>query len=355
MARQYPKRPLVVCAARGSPVWPPSPCQVMFFENIMDWIGESGPCAAKHRGWLHPITVCLLNYALLLLGTILVHDRILLRLLARRTSLTDEQILSGGFCTRCQDTPFAGQDVSSRAVSSFLAAYCSFLLVWRLITNGMWGPVFRRTVLYEYTWLCNTTLVLGAVGLRTCRPIMAAAFCVAVSIDQCLWYVDIAGWAFSGKFPVGVAKYLTWPQTSWATRITASHHMWTIPLIMYGSKGLHWSAYPLSVFIVTLSVLLSRWMTPFIIFCEDSGGECSEEKERKKRPRREKYLNINLSHEVWKDIKFGFLQICEDDPGALLYLCRLVLRWQIFNLCTFSLLYPTFLHIYGRNDPFPNS
>lgn len=31
------------------------------------------------------------------------------------------------------------------------------------------------------------------------------------------------------KFPVGVAKYLTWPETSWARRITSTHHMWFIP------------------------------------------------------------------------------------------------------------------------------
>ena len=91
---------------------------------------------------------------------------------------------------------------------------------------------------------------------------------IAVSIDQLLWWVDLAGWTISGfaTFPIGVAKYLTWPNTSFATRITATHHLWTIPLALYAVGGqLHWESYVLSVYVVTSHVLLSRWLTPFTI------------------------------------------------------------------------------------------
>ena len=72
-------------------------------------------------------------------------------------------------------------------------------------------------MLYELTWLCNCTLVLGCwcfgfAGLADYskggggdgsfggwllkrRPLVASASCVAVSIDQVLWYVDLVVWA----------------------------------------------------------------------------------------------------------------------------------------------------------------
>lgn len=39
----------------------------------------------------------------------------------------------------------------------------------------------------------------------------------------------MAGYAVTGRFVIGVAKYLTWPETSWARRLTSTHHLWFIP------------------------------------------------------------------------------------------------------------------------------
>lgn len=66
---------------------------------------------------------------------------------------------------------------------------------------------------------------------------------------------------------------------------------------------------------------------------------------------RKKYLNVNLSHELWKDIKFSFLQISYDDPGAALYLYRLLWRWQCFNLVVFLLvLLPLSLFVFDSTQ-----
>ena len=48
-----------------------------------------------------------------------------------------------------------------------------------------------------------------------------------------------------------------------------------------------------------------------------------------------KYLNVNLSHALWKDIQFAFLQISHDNPPAHIYLFRLLWRWQGFNALVF--------------------
>ena len=130
----------------------------------------------------------------------------------------------------------------------------------------------------------------------------------------------LGGRRFSGftTFPVGVTKYLTWPGTSFFTRVTCTHHLWTIPLFVTASGGVHVMSFPVSVVIVVTNVLLSRWLTPFSIPT--------------------KYLNVNLSYELWRDVELAFLQINYDDPPLMRYLFRLLWRWQLLNLVVFIVL-----------------
>lgn len=62
----------------------------------------------------------------------------------------------------------------------------------------------------------------------------------------------------------------------------------------------------------------------------------------------EKYLNVNLSHALWKDIKFQCLQIQWDNPSTRVYLFRLLWRWQLFNgivlICVLRPLTRLFVH-----------
>ena len=96
---------------------------------------------------------------------------------------------------------------------------------------------------------------------------------------------------------------------------------------------MQWSSYFLSVIVVTIHVLLSRLLTPFAI-----QGRIRTDNQTTK-VETDKYLNVNLSHEVWKDVKIGFVQIKHDNPSVRTYLFRLLLRWNIFNLVSFAFLY----------------
>ena len=290
--------------------------------SFLRWLAQSGPNAPKHsEGWAHPIAACLLHYIVVIPTAIYVHD-----VMVGRSG-------NGGALSSSTDT-YLPQSTST-VISNFFACYAASLLVWRLIINrSQLGPIHQRGVLY--TWMCNSTLIMVSIGLRTCRPVLATSFCVAVSIDQLLWWVDLAGWTLSGfaTFPIGVAQYLTWPNTSWSTRITATHHVWTIPLALFAVGGrMQWSSYFLSVIVVTIHVLLSRLLTPFAI-----QGRIRTDNQTTK-VETDKYLNVNLSHEVWKDVKIGFVQIKHDNPSVRTYLFRLLLRWNIFNLVSFAFLY----------------
>jgi len=41
------------------------------------------------------------------------------------------------------------------------------------------------------------------------------------------------GLAIILRLQVGVAKYLTWPTTTWARRATSTHHLWFLPFVAY--------------------------------------------------------------------------------------------------------------------------
>ena len=47
------------------------------------------------------------------------------------------------------------------------------------------------------------------------------------------WYVDCVGLLFFNKLPIGVMKYLFWKETPLSNKITCTHHLWFIPLIMF--------------------------------------------------------------------------------------------------------------------------
>ena len=117
---------------------------------------------------------------------------------------------------------------AAAAAAFFLGTYTFILLLVRLLATG-------SMALYEFLWACNISMILATIGIGTCRPILVGAAAVSVSVDQVLWYVDLLGFVLTRgeKFVVGVAKYLTWTQTSWARRLTSTHHLWFIPYCIW--------------------------------------------------------------------------------------------------------------------------
>ncbi|KAL7530699.1 hypothetical protein ACHAXR_003635 [Thalassiosira sp. AJA248-18] len=340
---------------------------------LLGYLSQSGPLHPKHGGGvspplqshpsllpktinnnsilppLHPSLSFLLHYSIAISSIFYVHDVYY---------HTTDYDVDGSTSTT---TTIQRQAL----ISKFLFIYTLILFTTRYISShysSVGGRIRHYSVLYELTWLCNSTLVMACLSfhggssdggssivgntanakwwllswLFRRRPMVATSCCIAVSIDQILWYVDLLGWITIGKFPIGVMKYLTWEQTLWIDRCTCTHHLWTIPLILYGVKKddegttiLTWDSFQLSVYVVVIHVLLSRWLTPHYIHSGSGSGE------DKKDPKHYRYLNVNLAHELWRDISFPFLQISIDNPPCWIYLFRLLWRWQLFNGITF--------------------
>lgn len=142
---------------------------------MISWLAQEGPHAKKHHGWAHPIAVLIIHYTLLISFSILVQDLFV-------PSTPMQHITPRK--TTCQSW--------RQSVGSFLAVYSFWLLLWRLLFCAPTIP--RPSIIYEYTWLCNGTLVLGSLACFTDRPVLAMACCVTVGIDQLLWYVDLLGY-----------------------------------------------------------------------------------------------------------------------------------------------------------------
>jgi hypothetical protein len=328
---------------------------------LEDWLSEKGSADVKHRGWHHPIAVCLLHYAVVFAVTFWTHDLLVRNLTTTSTtsSPNTQQVVANNSSIHYPAQEDANEEpVSNRVgvvdiVCPCLLLYSVWLLMWRLAHHQ--PRHFGNCVLYEYCWLCNMTLNLSAVGLYCQRPVIAGACCVVVGIDQLLWYVDLTAYFLTGKFPVGVSKYVFWEGTNWKTRITCTHHIWTIPVLLYTSRGLHWISFPLGIVIMITNVLLSRWMTPLHVVLPPAFDDLNDDDTKIKlkdnpgsTPNDKKYLNVNLSHELWKDISIRQLQIHLDNPPVRVYLWRLLWRWTVFNALVFGALYYACLGLVGE-------
>jgi hypothetical protein len=375
---------------------------------LLQWWQQGGPRHPKHStSWWHPMAACLVHYTVVTVVSLCAHDCIL----AVYQTVTAAAAASA---VGCDPQIVELLQPRRRNTALFCLSYFAIVLIWRLwfrkavpatgssnksekhghntgsigdntkggsnlktstvstIATGTCISVSRaveqRAVLYEYCWLCNVTLWMGSVALLTNRPLLAQAYAVTVGIDQVLWYVDAISYVCMGKCVVGVASYLCWPgNTDWTSRITCTHHFWTIPVLLYGSgciggqavgaRGLHAIAWPLSVVAMTINVVLSRFLTPShveeviarsVVATSDANTIVPGSRYKYtaatavtggKTVTAQKYLNVNLSHALWKDIKFAILQINHDHPPARVYLVRLLWRWQGFNTLIFGLLF----------------
>jgi hypothetical protein len=134
--------------------------------RFLSWIAYDKPTSSKHKQWLHPIVVCLIHYTIV--GTISfgAHD----------------------FFLYGRDNTECSFEVSTfrQNVTIGCGWYTVAMQACRLYTLAN-----KQAVVYETTWLCNVTLVMGPLGLYWNRPVIASAYCISIGIDQLLWYIDL--------------------------------------------------------------------------------------------------------------------------------------------------------------------
>ncbi len=175
---------------------------------MIQFLSQSGEHHPKHGGGptskqtvllpLHPFLAFCTHYAIVISSTFIVHDYFFVDTKNENRGYERQEIIN----------------ISMRQnwVSCFLFFYVIALFGARCLSSHYAGRLRQYAVLYELTWLCNSTLLIGALSFggfeKLCneyfwapvtwilrrRPLVATSFCVAVSIDQVMWYVDLAVW-----------------------------------------------------------------------------------------------------------------------------------------------------------------
>lgn len=168
-------------------------------------------------------------------------------------------------------------------------------------------------------------MVTGAGALWVGADHVVAACAISVAIDQLMWFVDCAGYITTGRWPVGVAAYLSWPTTPAATKLTSTHHLWFLPLCLLSMDhpaALAPPSFALSVAINAALAISARAMVPFQAL--DARGQLH-------------YMNVNLTHECWRDVKVPALH-WGDHRRWFLALPFLMLVWNTLNAPCWLLL-----------------
>lgn len=183
-------------------------------------------------------------------------------------------------------------------IGIFLIIYSIILITSRASTSGVY-------YVCEVLWACNSSMLLASVGMCTQRPLLVGAATTMVGIDQLSWYIDCIAYLLTGKFPLGVAKYLVSPSLSRIHFWTSFHHLFFLPLCFFSLRkiGMPSASYPLCVFVTSLLVIAARIFTPFAV---NEGKSI-------------KVFNINLSYEFWDDVKIPLVHAMDHRP-AYLYL-----------------------------------
>ncbi|GBG30428.1 Hypothetical Protein FCC1311_066472 [Hondaea fermentalgiana] len=204
------------------------------------------------------------------------------------------------------------------SIGIFLFVYVCILCISRSATSGAY-------YVCEILWACNSSMCMASLGMITQRPLLVGAATTMVSIDQIAWYIDCAGYLITGKFPIGVAKYLVSDELTRIQFWTSFHHLFFLPLCFYSLRhiGMPNLSYPLCVLVTSALVCAARATTPYAV---DEGDKV-------------KTFNINLAYEFWRDVELPLVHRMDLQP-AYLYLPYLLGFCNIYlNGVPVALLY----------------
>jgi hypothetical protein len=142
---------------------------------LLSWLAHDGPQSAKHRGWRHPIVAFFIHYVLVASIMVVLHDIMI--------SSWENSNNEDSECSRNTDLR-----QRQNVVSVSLAVYFCLFFAWRLVLQHQMDKTLLFVEFYRQTFLCSVTIFCSSLAFYTGRPLIAQAFCIAVGIDQLLWY-----------------------------------------------------------------------------------------------------------------------------------------------------------------------
>eukprot|EP00929_Paragymnodinium_shiwhaense_P001853 TRINITY_DN102062_c0_g1_i1.p1 TRINITY_DN102062_c0_g1~~TRINITY_DN102062_c0_g1_i1.p1 ORF type:complete len:313 (-),score=31.93 TRINITY_DN102062_c0_g1_i1:261-1136(-) len=271
---------------------------MMGFADVAAFLARGSSSDEKHRTLQHPVICCVILY-----------------LCMAATGLSADHYLCGKLIGEFPAAPYA-----------ILALLWHFSFIVVLRCRGETASVSQDV--YHLMFSCNFSMPLAALAIYLQKPVLLCAQGILVAIDQVLWYVDILGYALTGKMPIKVIGYLFWPTTPWSRRITCFHHVLFEPLVVVvlarGDYGIPLgSGFVVALLQTIVCQVICRYTTPL---------EVDVAKDDKKG-----YLNINLCHESFRDVKVAWIRRYDGAP-AIQYLPWMLWIWNVGNFVLFAVL-----------------
>ena len=152
------------------------------------WLSQEGPTSRKHKECIHPVVTFVVHYIIVINIIIIVHDA-----LVHTTSVYFEEdgvnkIVDEDTNYNCIESSIL--IIRRKYVAWFFALYFFLCLSVRLALQWKTKQSYKfYCEYYQMTFLCSVTIMNVSIGFFLNRPIIAQSFCLAVGIDQFLWYV----------------------------------------------------------------------------------------------------------------------------------------------------------------------
>ncbi|KAF2070346.1 hypothetical protein CYY_008333 [Polysphondylium violaceum] len=166
----------------------------------------------------------------------------------------------------------------------FMFVYYLAMMYVRVEHRGLIG-------IADSIWLCNLAVIFGFVSIFVDNAYIMNIAVNCTFIVHLLWVIDVVTYFATGSFPLGNAEYISWPSITWGEILTTTHHAWFVPMCMIclhrngGYQDSVW--FPGSMVLVVPVLSFSRYFPKIITLANGSTF----------------YLNINMSHEWWSDMK----------------------------------------------------
>jgi hypothetical protein len=166
------------------------------------WLSEEGPTSRKHKGLIHPVVTFIVHYVSVINIIIFVHDALVHHTTSTSTSIYFLEKAYGDVNINEDDNDNENCIQYSimirrrqQYIACFLAVYFCICLCVRLALQWKNTKQSKQSYyklyceFYRMTFLCNVTIINVSISFFYNRPIIAQSFCLAVGIDQFLWYV----------------------------------------------------------------------------------------------------------------------------------------------------------------------
>jgi hypothetical protein len=145
------------------------------------------------------------------------------------------------------------RDASERIPRALKAAHTAFVAVLVPAYARQYGPG-------NFLWLSDVALLTSVPALWLESPLLASTQAVGVLVPETLWLVDFGAGILVGRYPIGLASYMTDRHIPRFVRALSLFHLWLTPVLVLivSRAGYDRRAFKYQT-LVTWVILLASW------------------------------------------------------------------------------------------------